>query len=330
MENFKAIEFHQARDFSRKMNATFEFIRQNFKPLAKSILVIAGPPILVASLIIGSLMDEFLGFFQMAATNPGQMEWVEKYFMSVSFWLQILLMVVFLTISSIMNLATINNYLLLYGEKQTNKIEVSEVWERVRSTFWMYFATMFFFVLLAIAVYIVLLIPMVLLSAISPALIFFGVVILLCGFFYLMVSASLTFFIRAYEKNGFFEAIFRSIKLVRNKWWSTFGLIVVLYLIMMTVSYIFMIPWYVVTIVTTLHTTSIDTFQEPSLTWQVMSIAFVSLYYLIQMILAALPNIGIAFQYFNLVELKEATGLMNQIESLGQASTPLQAEDEHF
>ncbi len=330
MENFKAIEFHQARDFSRKMNATFEFIRQNFKPLGRSILVIAGPPVLIASLIIGSFMEEFLSFTQRAATNPGQMEGVQNYFMSVSFWLQMLLMVVFLTISSIMNLATINNYLLLYGEKQTNKIEVAEVWERVRSTFWMYFSTMFSFVFFAIIIYIVLLIPVTILGAISPLLIFFGILIFFCGAIYVFFSVSLTFFIRAYEKSGFFEAIFRSFKLVRDKWWSTFGLIVVLYLIMMTVSYFFIMPWYVFTMVSALHTTSIDTFQEPSLTWQVMTIIFFALYYLVQMILAALPNVGIAFQYFNLVEIKEATGLMSQIESLGQASPPLQADDEHF
>ena len=31
MENFNFIEFHRTRDFSRKLNATFEFVKQNFK-----------------------------------------------------------------------------------------------------------------------------------------------------------------------------------------------------------------------------------------------------------------------------------------------------------
>jgi hypothetical protein len=48
------------------------------------------------------------------------------------------------------------------------------------------------------------------------------------------------------------------------------------------------------------------------------------------MLLYALPNIGIAFQYFNLVELKEARGLMNQIENLGQAPTDTHRPEEHF
>ena len=159
MENFNYIEFHRTRDFSRKLNATFEFLKQNFKSLGKSILFIAGPPVLVASLIMGSFLGDFMSFTQTAAINGGQVEGFENYFTSVNFWLQIVIMVVFLTISAVMNIATINNYILLYGEKKTNIIEVSEVWERVRATFWMYFSTMLLFMILAITVYIVLIIP---------------------------------------------------------------------------------------------------------------------------------------------------------------------------
>lgn len=330
MANFNVIDFHQARDFSKKMNVTFEFIRQNFKSLGKSILAIAGPPVLVASMIIGSFMGEFLSLTQTAASNPGDTEAFQNYFMSVSFWLQLVLMMVFFIVSSVMTIATINNYIILYGEKQTNQIEVREVWERVRSTFWMYFATMFFFWLLLIAAYIVLIIPVALLAAISPALIFFGVMILFCGIFYSMVSVSLTFIVRAYENKGFFDAIGRSFKLVQGKWWSTFGLIMILYFVMMTISYIFIIPWYAVTFVSALHNTSPETFQEPSPTWEVMTIVFFTFYYVAQMVLSSLPNIGIAFQYFNLVELKEAKGLMGKIDTLGESQAPLSPTEEQY
>ena len=70
MENFNFIEFHRTRDFSRKLNATFEFVKQNFKPLGKSILFIAGPPVLVASLVSGSFMSEFMSFSSWVG-NPG-------------------------------------------------------------------------------------------------------------------------------------------------------------------------------------------------------------------------------------------------------------------
>ena len=326
MENFNFIEFHRTRDFSRKLNATFEFVKQNFRPLGKSILFIAGPPVLVASLVGGSFMSEFMSF----SMNGNPTEELENYFTSVSFWLQILLMLIFFTVSGVMNIATINNYLLLYEKKRSNKIEVSEVWERVRATFWMYFSTVFLFIIVMIAGAIVMAVPVGILGAISPFLVFFGVLLLYCGMIYLFFGAALVFIIRAYEKKGFFEAIGRSFKLVKDKWWSTFGLIFILYLIVGVSSYIFLIPWYVITIVSALHTTSVDTFQEPSLTMQSMTIVLFTLYYLAQMVLTALPGVGTAFQYFNLVELKEAKGLMAQIETLGQPQSHASSQDEHF
>ena len=58
MQTIQIIEYRRTRDFSRKMNATFEFIRQNFKGLGKSILFISGPPILMASVLMASFFGD--------------------------------------------------------------------------------------------------------------------------------------------------------------------------------------------------------------------------------------------------------------------------------
>jgi hypothetical protein len=330
MEEFKLIEFQRTRDFSRKMNATFEFIKQNFKPLFKSILFIAGPPALIGSMMMGSFMGDFMSLTQNMANNAGNPEAFSNYFISVSFWLQLVLTFVFLLISGVVTMATINNYILMYGEKKSNQIEVSEVWEMVRSTFWTYLGSTLLFFILFVAAYLLTIIPAALLMVGSPFigfLLIFGFIIFL---FYLAISFALTFFIQAYEKKNFFSAIIRSNKLVRGKWWSTFGLIIILSLIVSTVSYIFIIPWYIVTIADTLHNTTTGVVKETSTTWEVLTIVFFTLYYLAQFTLATLPNVGIAFQYFNLVELKESKGLMDQIETLGKNSTEPTRPEEHF
>lgn len=330
MENFKAIDFHQTRDFSRKMNATFEFVKQNFKGLTKSILVIAGPPILVASMLLGSMIGDFFSLTG-SFTGANGAATFSDYFLSVNFWMQVGLIMIFITVSGVTTISTINNYIILYGERQTNQIEVHEVWQRVRNTFWMYLGTMIQLALLAIVLYVAMIIPIALVRAISPLLIFFAVMFLMGVVFYLLISASLVFIIRGYERVGFFRSVARSYKLVKGKWWSTFGLIMVLYLIVGTASYVFIMPWYVITLVNSLHNTNTSTFSEPGMSYQVMTIVFFTLYYLAQMILYSLPNVGIAFQYFNLVEMKEAKGLMNEINSIGQASTSSSGpEDEHY
>jgi hypothetical protein len=281
-------------------------------------------------MIIGSFMGEFFKLIQATTLNPGDTETIQSYFTSVGFWLQLVLMMIFFGVSSVMTIATINNYIVLYGEKQTNQIEVSEVWERVRSSFMMYFTTMFFFFLMAIAMYILLIIPVVLLAAVSPGLIVIGMMLMFVVFFYLTISVSLTFIVRTYERKGFLDSIGRSFKLVQGKWWSTFGLIVVLYLIMMVISYIPMMPWYIMTVISTLHNTSSDTLQTPTPMGEMTTIIFFVLYYMIQMVLATLPNIGIAFQYFNLVELKEAKGLVNKIDTLGETPASTHESEEQY
>jgi len=325
MEEFKAIEFQRTRDFSRKLNATFEFIRQNFKPLGKSILFIAGPSVLVGSVIGGSFMGEFLN---MGQNTPDAFS---SYFLSVSFWTQMILMFVFLTVSFVIAIATINSYLIIYDQKKTNQIEVSEVWDGVRIAFWSYLGTSVLFFILFITAYLVLLIPIFILANTSVALVIFGALFVIGAIIFLLISSSLTYFIQLYEKKNFFDAVGRSMRLVNNgKWWSTFGLITVLYLVMMTVSYIFIIPYYAVLFTNTLHSVSTGTEVEPSASWKIWTIVFFTLYYMAQMIMYALPNVGIAFQYFNLVELKEAKGLMNQIENIGQSSTPDNRPEEQY
>lgn len=328
MEEFRAIDFPRARNFSRKLNATFEFIRQNFKPLFKSILFIAGPSVLVGSVMAGSFMGEF---FSLGLSMQGNPEALSSYFLSTGFWTQLLLMFIFLTISFVIAIATINCYLILYDQKKTNKIEVSEVWDHVRNALGSYLGTTLLFFLLFLIAYVILLIPVFILSNISGVLVFFGVLFTVAGIFFLIFSSSLTYFIQLYEKKNFIDAIARSFRLVNSgKWWSTFGLIMILYLIMMTVSYVFILPYYAVLFTESLHSISSGTVAEPSTSGKYWTIFFFTLYYMAQMLLYALPNVGIAFQYFNLVELKEAKGLMNQIENLGESSAPVNRPDEHY
>ena len=327
MTTFNVIEFHRKRDFSRKLNATFEFIKQNFKPLGKSLLLIAGPPILIASLIMGSFVSDLTSI----STNPSnQIEGIETFFSSPIFWLEIGLMVMFYTVASVMSIATVNNYLLLYGEKRSNLIEVSEVWDRVRATFWMYFRSMILFIVMLVLAYIVLAIPVGFLAMLSPILVVFGVIFFFCAIVYLLIASSLTFIIRACENNGFFDAVARSFKLVKDKWWSTFGLVMILYMVMFVASMLFILPWQVISGVSMFHSLSTNTFEEPSASWQLLTTVMLSLQYIIQMMLACLPNIGVAFQYFNLVEMKEAKGLMTQIQTLGQQTPPATAQEEHY
>ena len=326
MEDVKIIEFQRTRDFSNKLNATFTFVRQNFKSLFRSMLYIAGPPVLVASLLLSSFMGDFFKTIIGAGRDP---EALQNFFLTINFWIQLALMFVFMVVSYVAVIATTNNYMILYAEKRSNNIDVNDVWIRVRETLGMYFATTLLFGLLTIVVYVFMLIPVLMLGNISGFLIFFGVIFLVVGAFYLLIGASLVYPIRAFEKKGFFESIIRSFYLIRSKWWSTFGLLMILSLLVGIISYVFSIPASILQGVSMLHEVKPDSFNGPSGVIETIIFTLNSLAYITQLLLYLLPNVGLTFQYFNLVEMKEAKGLMGQINTLGQTPDAPRAE-EHY
>jgi hypothetical protein len=330
MKDFRIIEFQRKRDFSEKINATFSFATQNFKGLFRSLLYIGGPPTLVASMLLSTFFSDFFSMGLKSGSGSTEADAILGYFSSPNFWIQVALGFLFFITAVVVITATSYNYLILYQEKKSNQIEVHEVWERVRETFWMYLGTSVLFGLAAMVVYVLLALPIFILGSISPFLIFFGLLFFFGAAMYLYVGASMVFVIRAMEKKGFFDAIRRSFQLIRDKWWSTAGNIFVLSTLVGVFSSIFFVPAYMIMVVQAMHSVRASGFEaDPGGgVLGILTIILITCYYLSQLILSCLPNIGLAFQYFNLVEMKEAKGLMGEIESFGKPQeAPQHPED---
>lgn len=327
MENFQIITLQRSRNFSNKVNATFEFIKQNFGSLIKSLLVIAGPSVLIATALIGSMMGNI---FSSALGGQSDPSILVNQFTSPSFWLEVVLFFVFVMVSTIMTLAVINNYIVLYDEKKTNQIEVAEVWERVRGTFWSYLGAILVLTIGFILLYIIMILIVAGMAAMSSVLSFIGVLAAIAMVGYVLIAASLTLFIITWEKKTVFEALPRSFELIYGKWWRTFGYIFIVYMIVTIISWVISSPFYVYVFMQDLH--SIDNPAErqfsSSMGWSLS--LFYAFYYFVSTIVSMLPNIALAFQYFNLVELKESRGLMNQISSIGETPTPHVSNEEQY
>jgi hypothetical protein len=327
MENFEFINFARTRDFSQKINATFAFLKQNFSPLSKSLLFIAGPSVLISVALMSSVIGDVFTLSQAGSANP---EAISKMFTSTTFWIQLLVMVAFFMVTSVMTFSAINQYMVLYEERRSNNIDVATVWQRTRGSFWSYVGAFFLFFLLLMAVYFVLILLMVALAAISEVMMFFGLLLVYAAIFYLGVSSSFTFFIMTYEKKNFIDSLARSFRLINGEWWSSFGYYSIIYLVMSAIAMAFILPIYIILIVIVLH--SVETNSEvipESIQW--IFIVLFGGYYFLSVFLQLLPNVAVVFQYFNLVELKESRGLISQIESMGDADTSnTPSTEEHY
>lgn len=319
----KQIELHKQRDFGSKLNVTIEFVKRNFKPLYKSIIYIAGPFLLLGSLLMTSVFNYS---FQSMGNPTGTPPDADMFF---SLGIKGIGSFVFLLLASVALISVVYEFLKLYEKKGSGAIEVEEVYGKVKSSFWNVLGTVFLYVLLVIAIYIALLIPAFAFGALGGAFAFMIVIVVMVGLVYFFIASSLIFIIRAYENVGFITALTRSLKLIKGKWWSTFGLLFVIGLIQGVVSSIFMIPYYVNTIISTMHTVETGVFQEPSQTTIIVNQVLLLLYFLLSYLMYALPLLGIAFQYFNLREMKEATGLIDKIDAFEDLSNDSKDEDHY-
>lgn len=314
MQTYTPIEFHQARDFSKKLNATFEFIQQNFKSLGKSLLYIAGPVVLIGSLLTGKLYSEYLSSIMSFGSNPSV---ISDFIRSTTTWIQGAAAVLLIFSSGIVIVSVVYNYMLEYDACKSNRIEVDAVWTRVRKTLPEYAVTFFLFFVLLLASYALAIMLIAGLGVLSIGLGIFAAFVVVILLIYLIMPFSLLFPVRAFEKVGFIEAVQRGFMLIQGKWWSTFGLLFVAGLVQSMLASVFFIPWYINSFITMLHSIDAEALPEPSLISQLINNVFIVLYFLASFMLYAIPLVALAFQYFNLVELKESRGLMNRIQQMG-------------
>ncbi|MGK7395812.1 MAG: hypothetical protein ACNS62_14635 [Candidatus Cyclobacteriaceae bacterium M3_2C_046] len=285
------INFHKQRNFSEKLNVTFEFIRQNFTPLGKSILYLVGP----FSLIIGIFLVSYQKFMVTLSSNQENYESLS--FKVISNMGTIWLLSMF---ALLMLISVVYDYFILYQQKPVAQIEVGDVLNMVKKDILKVF-------LAGIVTFLVVIV---------------GFVFLVIPGIYLSVAVSLTFIIVIYEKKNPLEAVKRSIKLTSGKWWSTFGLILITSLIQGLVGFIFALPMQIMNFINLFHSLDegsgnpVDMYADPGL----INYLFSAIAMFAGLFLYAIVLIALGFQYFNLVERKEAVGLMQNIDQLGQES----------
>ncbi|WOK04384.1 hypothetical protein RT717_14990 [Imperialibacter roseus] len=282
------IELYKMRDFGQKLNATIEFIRANFKKLFTTLLFVAGP----TALIMGIVMKQFMGFFMGMSANPGNPAILDDLPTLFTNYFVMFLVSIF---ASIMLSLTTYAFMELYSQKEALEFSAMDVLRKALSRFGSTF-------LLTILVGITLFISVFFFFL--PAL-YFGVVL------------SLAIPILYFEKVSPVEAYRRAFTLIKDKWWSTFGLLFISVMISYVVSMIFSVPFYAVYMFELVGVVDkINT--DPSAFTNIFS----SWYMAISMVILgvggylsySIPLIALGFQYFNLAERNSAPGLINKIQ----------------
>jgi hypothetical protein len=269
------IEFRKVRDFGGLLGVTFDYIRQNFKLLFKSNLLIGAPFILLAGV--------FMGLYQSSLFNFRVQPEIEQ------FGIPFLFSMFFMMLSYLVITIVTYSHLILYKTSEPGNFDIDDVWQMVKRNFWMILFTGIGYSILAFIGFIFLIIP--------------GV--------YLSIALSLIFIVRLEERLDFFDAVSRCIKIVSGNWWFTFGIIIVVGMIQGFLGFILYVPNYIVTIFLAFAGVDSSTGEMGRVLYIISSI-IASL----GVLLYSISTIAIAFQYYNLVERREAPGLVQRIEDI--------------
>lgn len=278
MDTTQAVNFRQAREFSEIVNATFSFIRQNFASFTKALLFIAGPFIIITAFIFSRWYKQMLSFQE----NPESATFVTGYFANM----------VVSAVAFMIMAAVVYQYIALYVEKGKDAFEVGDIISGILGNLGKFVVAGIVAGLAVLAGYIFCVIP--------------GI--------YLAIAFSLTYAVVAVEKLGALDAIGRSRDLIKNYWWQTFGIIIVIALIQMALMMIIYMPFYILMAVVGFNDPNPETMSSSN---DMIYLIFMLVIMVAGYLLQSIHLVALAFQYFNLVERKEGAGLLQEIEQIG-------------
>lgn len=282
------IELYKIRDFGKKINATIVYIRRHIKHLIVPILLIVLP----ASIAAGMFFQDYMSF----ALNMTEMNEATGF---DSFFSEILVSYTGMMLVSLIAGAVFFMIIYEYMKKVSHEEVVPTVGELYSAVLGRLPGLLALFIILGI-------------------LTFIGLMFFVIPGVYLMIVLSLAAPIYLFENASVGTAISKSFKIIKDKWWSTFGLLVITSLIAGAASYIFIIPSYIL-MFWDVFITATSTPDDPAAIGQAfsgwtftmgMTLAMIGTY-----VCYIIPVIALAFQYFNLVERHEGRGLKQDIEN---------------
>ncbi|RDC64264.1 stage II sporulation protein M [Adhaeribacter pallidiroseus] len=291
------LNFREERDLSQKINATFGFIKQHFKPLFRLLLFIVLPLALVGGL--------FLGIYQRRALtlNRGERDIEYGTYAEYEFYKQIssfnYLIGVFCAYVSFLLLSLVlYSYILEYMDNQ-GQVLPGTVWYRVKQNFMrVFFSSFGIFLLWAL-----------------------GSVLLIVPGIYLAVALSFYLMVMLREDLGFVETVERCLYLIKGNWWSTLGMLLIISLIQALMALVLGFPVWVLQIMQVLDLPGADN--------DFLMISANTLSSVLSIFMYVIIIVALAFQYFHLVEIKDGIGLLEQAELIGSRHTPV-ADEEDF
>lgn len=293
METTDYVEFKKTRDLGAIITDTFKFIRENWKEYFGTIVRIAGPALVLLILSLGYYMVSLGGVAKGLNTGGVEFESPEVFTFEVVIALFVAMIsgLVFYVLMQTSSLYFIKSYIDNSGE-----VDRSEIISNVKQNFWKFLG------------YGILMMLMVM----------FGALLCFLPGIWIGVILSMGTSILVFEGKSVGDTISHCFKLVKDHWWETFGVLLVVTILVSMLSMVFSIPALIYQMTTMMSqigqddpTAVLGLFSDP------IYLALNVLSYIGQFLLSSITLIATVLIYFDLNEQKNLTGTIEKIERLG-------------
>lgn len=290
------IEFKKIRDFGQVINDTFTFMRQNFKPLIKIYFTFCG------LFVVASMLTMLLQQYKMVnvINTIGVEGHTNKFGFSSLYGIEYFLSILFSLFSYNSMTVAIHSYIAIYVKKGNQIPTVDEVW----AYFKYYFFRVFW-------------------SSVALALMLgIGFIFCLLPGFWLFPYVCMFFPIMIIENGSLGHSFNRSFALIKDHFWVTFGILIVVWIIVYASMSMVVLPTSLFNMI------GMFTHKTPhmSLTLTMITTILQSLC----QVFTIIPIITISLSYFSLVEQKESVGLMERISHFGSTEKPTDTRPEEY
>lgn len=289
MEDYNFIEFKKERDLGAIISDTFAFIRQNWKNYFITILKIVGPVLLMTLAVLVFYLLAISDIFNKSDlnSNPGSV------FSKMISWIFALMFVYVMLYSllSVTSLYFIKSYIDTKG-----KPDYYEIKAQVYKNVWKFLG----------------------LGILVAAVTVLGFIMCYLPGIYFGVALSLATSILVFEERSISYSFSHSFTLIKGQWWNTFGVLIVIWLLIWLLGQVFSIPTIIYQLV---KIGTVFGNNDPTKVFEVFKdpiyLALTVGSYVFQFMLYSIPLISIVFIYFDLNEQKNATGTFEKIDNLG-------------
>lgn len=285
--NNEKIELYKVRDFSDRINVTFEFIKQNGKQISRNFMYLI--PIYIICAIVTSYFQG--GVYSNSFYGYGYDSY--DLFSSPAYLLSLLASLA-TGITSFVALLFVISFVAEYEESEDGVVDDSKVWGRAKSSF---LGSLGGSILIGIAVAI-------------------GLVFCCIPGIWALVSFSLFVTVYIVERNkmmsrGIIDCIGESYSLIKQDWFGSFGYLFVMGIIAMAFYFVLSIP-------TMMGGMMMALFPDGFIINVVIMTIASSLYYVGSLFISAITSVATSLLYFDLKERQDGLSLQRKIDNIGQ------------